>query len=63
LKLISLAGGFTDIADEDSIIIQRKTAKGETKIERVSFDDIRDGRIADVLLQAGDYIEVRRSVI
>ncbi len=63
LKLISLAGGFTDIADEDSIIIQRKTAKGDTKIERVSFDDIRDGRIADVLLQAGDYIEVRRSVI
>lgn len=63
LKLISLAGGFTDIADEDSIIIQRRTAKGETKIERVSFDDIRDGRIADILLQAGDYIEVRRSII
>lgn len=63
LKLISLAGGFTDIADEDSIIIQRKTLKGDTKIERVSFDDIRDGRIQDVLLQAGDYIEVRRSVI
>ncbi len=63
LKLVSLAGGFTDIADEDRIIIQRRTAKGGTKIDIVSYDDIRDGRMSDVLLQAGDYVEVSKSRI
>lgn len=62
-KLISLAGGFTDIADDDNIIIQRKAKDGRVVVESVDFDDIRDGKIADVLLQAGDYIEVRKSAI
>ncbi|MFO0550414.1 MAG: polysaccharide biosynthesis/export family protein [Polyangiaceae bacterium] len=62
LKLISLAGGFTDIADEDRIIIQRQTPNG-VKVVTVSYDDIRDGRIPDVPLQSGDYVEVRRSII
>lgn len=61
-KLISMAGGFTDIADEDNLIIQRKTKAG-VKVVTVSYDDIRDGRIPDVPLQAGDYVEVRRSAI
>lgn len=62
-KLISLAGGFTDIADDDNIIIQRKAKDGRVVVESVDFDDIRDGKIADVLLQAGDYVEVRKSAI
>lgn len=62
-KLISLAGGFTDIADDDNIIIQRKTLEGKTVVDSVDYDDIRDGRISDVLLQAGDYVEVKKSPI
>lgn len=61
-KLISLAGGFTDIADEDNLIIQRKTKQG-VKVVTVSYDDIRDGLIPDVPLQSGDYIEVKKSPI
>ena len=61
-KLISLAGGFTDIADESNIIIQRKTRQG-VKVDAVDYDDIRDGRIADVPLQTGDYIEVKKNPI
>lgn len=62
-KLISLAGGFTDIADDDNIVIQRKTADGKVAVDAVDFDEIRDGRIPDVLLQAGDYVEVKKSPI
>lgn len=62
-KLISLAGGFTDIADDGNIIIQRKTKDGKVAVDAVDFDDIRDGRIGDVLLQAGDYVEVKKSPI
>jgi protein involved in polysaccharide export with SLBB domain len=61
-KLISMAGGFTDIADEGNIIIQRKTKQG-VKVDSVDYDDIRDGRIADVPLQTGDYIEVKKNPI
>ena len=43
-KLISLAGGFTDLADEGNIIVQRKTKSG-VKVDSVDYDDIRDGRI------------------
>lgn len=62
-KLISLAGGFTDLADDDNIIIQRKTTQGKVVVDSVDYDDIRDGRIPDVLLQAGDYVEVKKSPI
>lgn len=62
-KLISLAGGFTDIADDDNIVIQRKGADGKVYVDTVDYDDIRDGSIADVILQAGDYVEVKKSPI
>jgi polysaccharide export outer membrane protein len=61
-KLISLAGGFTDLADEDRVLIRRKTKSG-VKIVTVSYDDIRDGKIPEVQLQSGDYIEVTKSVL
>jgi hypothetical protein len=33
------------------------------KIVTVSYDDIRDGKIPEVQLQSGDYIEVTKSVL
>ncbi len=63
LKLISLAGGFTDIADDGNIIIQRKAKDGRVVVDSVDYADIRTGRIPDVMLQAGDYIEVKKSPI
>ena len=61
-KLISMAGGFTELADEDRVIVRRKTKSG-TKIVTVSYDDIRDGSIPEVILQSGDYVEVTKSPI
>lgn len=61
-KLISMAGGFTELADEDRVIVRRKTKTG-TKIVTVSYDDIRDGSIPEVILQSGDYVEVTKSPI
>ncbi len=61
-KLISMAGGFTELADEDRVIVRRKTKAG-TKIVTVSYDDIRDGSIPEVILQSGDYVEVTKSPI
>jgi len=62
-KLISLAGGFTDIASEGNIIIQRKAKNGKLVVDYVDYSDIRSGRIGDVVLQAGDYVEVKKSPI
>jgi polysaccharide export outer membrane protein len=61
-KLISMAGGFTDLADEDRVTIRRKTKSG-VKIATVSYDDIRDGLIPEVQLQSGDYVEVSKSAL
>ena len=61
-KLISMAGGFTELADEDRVTIRRKTKSG-VKIATVSYDDIRDGLIPEVQLQSGDYVEVSKSAL
>ena len=63
LRLISLAGGFTDVANEDSVTIRRKLKDGSTKIVSLSVNDIIDNRIGDVPLQAGDAINVPKSAL
>lgn len=63
LRLISLAGGFTELANEDSVTIRRRLKNGTTKIVSVSVDDIIENRIGDVPLQAGDSINVPKSAL
>ncbi len=59
---ISLAGGFTSLADADHVLLTRLVAGSKTVTATVSVDDITDGKIADVPLQAGDTIKVEARV-
>jgi protein involved in polysaccharide export with SLBB domain len=55
---ISLAGGLTSIADGDHVRITRLVGPSRTVTATVSVDDITDGKLGDVPLQAGDTIKV-----
>jgi polysaccharide export outer membrane protein len=59
---ISLAGGLTSIADGDHVRITRLVGKIKTVSATVSVDDITDGKLPDVPLQAGDTIKVDQRV-
>jgi protein involved in polysaccharide export with SLBB domain len=55
---ISLSGGLTSLADGDHVRITRLVANNKTVTATVSIDDITDGKLADIPLQAGDTIKV-----
>jgi polysaccharide biosynthesis/export protein VpsN len=61
VQAISLAGGFTGIADRDRVTLNRKVSA--KKVVRVVFSvaAITEGKMNDILLQAGDtiYVEER----
>lgn len=59
---ISLAGGMTSLADGDHVRITRLVAPSKTVTATVSVDDITDGKLGDVPLQAGDTIKVDQRV-
>jgi polysaccharide biosynthesis/export protein VpsN len=59
---ISLAGGLTSIADGDHVRITRVVGPSKTVTATVSVDDITDGKLGDVPLQAGDTIKVDQRV-
>jgi protein involved in polysaccharide export with SLBB domain len=59
---ISLAGGLTSLADGDHVRITRITGVSRTISATVSVDDITDGKLGDVPLQAGDTIKVDQRV-
>jgi polysaccharide export outer membrane protein len=59
---ISLVGGFTSLADADRVRITRIVGPGKTVTATVSVDDITDGKLADLPLQAGDTIKVDQRV-
>lgn len=61
LRAISLAGGFTAMANHGKVMIRRRV-KGGTKAATVSVDDIMDNRIPDPLLQAGDSIDIAQRI-
>ncbi len=62
VQAISLAGGFTPLADRDRVTLNRKIAKD--KVVRVVFSvaAMTEGKINDVPLQAGDTIYVEERV-
>jgi protein involved in polysaccharide export with SLBB domain len=59
---ISLAGGFTSIADADHVLLTRLVSGSKTVTAAVSVDDITEGKQPDVPLQAGDTIKVGQRV-
>jgi protein involved in polysaccharide export with SLBB domain len=59
---ISLSGGFSSLADADHVRITRLVGGGKTVTATVSVDDITDGKMSDLLLQAGDTIKVDQRV-
>jgi polysaccharide export outer membrane protein len=61
IDAISLAGGLTSLADGDRVRITR-VVTGGTVTATVSVDDIGDGKLQDVPLQAGDTIKVDQRV-
>ena len=59
---VSAAGGLTPIADGSHVRITRLASTGKTVSVTVSIDDITDGKLSDILLQAGDTIKVDQRV-
>jgi protein involved in polysaccharide export with SLBB domain len=62
IDAISLAGGLTSLGDGDRVRITRTVADNKTVTATVSYDDISDGKAADVPLQAGDTIKVEQRI-
>jgi polysaccharide export outer membrane protein len=62
IDAVSAAGGLSSIADASHVRITRQTSAGKTVSVTVNIDDITDGKLADVLLQAGDTIKVDQRV-
>jgi polysaccharide biosynthesis/export protein VpsN len=58
MQVLSMAGGLTPIADDDSVTLTRKLNESSTRTVRVSVDAITDGKEPDMPLQAGDRIYV-----
>ena len=57
MQAISLAGGLSQIADDDNVTLTRKSANGSNTVT-ISVDAITAGKHQDVPLQAGDRIYV-----
>jgi polysaccharide export outer membrane protein len=59
---ISLSGGLTALADGDRVRVTRIVGPNKTVTATVSIDDITDGKLGDIPLQAGDTIKVDQRV-
>jgi polysaccharide export outer membrane protein len=63
IDAISASGGLTPLADGDHVRVTRVVAgQARTVTATVSVDDITDGKLADVPLQAGDTIKVDQRI-
>jgi len=62
IDAISLSGGLTQLADGDHVRITRVVGPNRTVTATVSVDDITDGKLSDVPLQAGDTIKVDQRI-
>lgn len=57
MQAISLAGGLSNIADDNNVTLTRKMETG-TKTVTISVEAITDGKAQDIPLQAGDRVYV-----
>ncbi len=60
MQALSMAGGLTEFAKKNSIIVLRREADGRNKSLPFEYGDVEDGENIDsnILLQAGDTIVV-----
>jgi polysaccharide export outer membrane protein len=58
VQAISMAGGLSQIANDDNVTLTRKLPSGQTTTVTISVDAITEGHAQDVPLQAGDRIYV-----
>ncbi|HSU39368.1 MAG TPA: polysaccharide biosynthesis/export family protein [Polyangiaceae bacterium] len=58
MQAISLAGGLSQIANDDNVTLTRKLPNGSTTTVTISVDAITEGHAPDVPLQAGDRVYV-----
>jgi len=61
VQAISLAGGFTPLANRNDTVVTRRV-NGELKRYQVPVDDISRGRSEDILLRSGDIVFVPERV-
>lgn len=61
VEAISMAGGFTPVANQKKVKIIRKSNEGETKLEKNVEDVVQGRKEDDVLIQPGDIINVSKS--
>jgi protein involved in polysaccharide export with SLBB domain len=65
MKLIDaiwISGGLTPLADGDHVRITRIVGPKRTVTATISVDDITDGKLSDVPLQAGDTIKIGQRI-
>lgn len=61
LQAVSMAGGFSDIANIKKIKIMRKGKKDKSDVIRANAEDIIGGEEEDVELESGDVVNVAES--
>jgi polysaccharide export outer membrane protein len=62
LKAISMAGGFSEIANAEKIKVVRRTAGGETQVIRANAESIISGKDPDIELQPEDVVHVGEAI-
>ena len=61
LKAITLAGDFHQFAKVSAVKLLRKQGK-RTRVTEINFNQIIDGEIQDVLLEADDVLYIQESI-
>jgi polysaccharide biosynthesis/export protein VpsN len=65
MKLIDaiwISGGLTPLADGDHVRLTRIVGPKRTVTATINVDDITDGKLADIPLQAGDTIKISQRI-
>jgi polysaccharide biosynthesis/export protein len=61
IDAVSLAGGLSEVAREDDVLVLRRGADGSRQVARFDLRQIRAGQMADPVLQPGDAVVVGAS--
>lgn len=61
-QAISLAGGFTQLAEKNQVRVTRQEAGGTRRTFVLRVEDIAEGRVADFELEPGDVIFVPQTI-
>lgn len=61
-QAISLAGGFTQLAEKNQVRVTRQSPSGARRTFVLRVEDIAEGRVADFELEPGDVIFVPQTI-